>query len=346
MFFSKFLFCALVAALIAHRETTASTAAVKVDRAIKATKTMPIIATSKESTVNNTIGISATISNVSTTPIAPTATTIAPDVNADNIYCAPSLCELYNGSHVLQVPHIACNNNNTFGPTCGAKPHLLYMSQRRRQFILDMHNLARARIASGQLEGYRAAAHMPMLKWDDELEYLATLHAKRCQFGHDQCRNTPRYQYSGQNIGYFWIGREFKSHVKRIKSFILNWFREYRDANQTFIDKYTPHPDGKKIGHFTMLVADRAHRVGCAVIRYRDPSQINDLKLLMTCNYDFTNILGESVYQSGPAASKCIYKISEKYPSLCDWKDAVYEYDSAESIEADDSNAVDSSFIN
>ncbi|XP_004536108.1 venom allergen 3 [Ceratitis capitata] len=287
---------------------------------------------------NNNNNNNNTAKNNLTSPIS--------DNNSTNIYCSLSLCELYNGSHVLQVPHIGCDNDGAFGAACGAKPHLLYMSQRRRQFILDMHNLARARIASGQLEGYRAAAHMPVLKWDDELEYLATLHVKRCQFGHDQCRNTPHYQFSGQNIGYFWIGREFKSHAKRVKSFILNWFREYRDANQTFIDRYEPHPEGKKIGHFTMLVADRAHRVGCAAVHYQDPNQIDDMKFLMTCNYDFTNVLGEPVYQSGPAASKCVYKISEKYPSLCDWKDAVYDYSSEESLEIDNGNELDSTFVN
>lgn len=83
-----------------------------------------------------------------------------------------------------------------------------------------------------------------------------------------------------------------------------------------------------------MVVADRAHRVGCAAIRYRDPNQINDMKFLFTCNYDFTNLFDEPVYQSGPTASKCVYKISEKFPGLCEWKDAVYDYDSEESVEA------------
>ena len=83
------------------------------------------------------------------------------------------------------------------------------------------------------------------------------------------------------------------------------------------------------------MVSDRVHRVGCAAIRYRDPKQPNDMKFLMTCNYDFNNIIGEPIYQSGPAATKCAYKISDKYPSLCNWKDAVYDYDSEESIETD-----------
>ncbi|XP_037932306.1 uncharacterized protein LOC119667094 [Teleopsis dalmanni] len=247
--------------------------------------------------------------------------------NSSEPYCEPSLCEFYNGTHINQMPHIACHNNGEFGPACGVKPRLLDMNERRRNLILDMHNLARSRIASGELEGYKPASHMPLLKWDTELEHLAMLHVKRCQFAHDQCRNTPNYLFSGQNIGYFWIGREFKSHSKRMKAFILNWFKEYRDADQTFIDSYHPHPERKKIGHFTLMVADRTHRVGCAAVRYREPSQPDDVKFLMTCNYDFTNIIGEPIYQTGRTASKCTYQISEKYPNLCDWKTAVYEYD-------------------
>jgi len=263
------------------------------------------------------------------------ALSLPPNFGVIQKYCQPSLCSLYNGTHMFQVPHIGCNNDENFRKECGKKPHLLYMSERRRKLILDMHNLARSRIASGNLPGYKPASHMPILKWDNELEYLATLHVKRCQFAHDQCRNTERYSFSGQNIGIFWIDREFKSHSKRMKWFILNWFREYRDANQTFIDHYRPHPEGKKIGHFTMVVSDRAHRVGCAAVRFRDPMQPKQMRFLMTCNYDFNNIINEAVYQTGPTATKCSYKISEQYPELCDWKDTNYDYDSEESTEND-----------
>lgn len=159
-------------------------------------------------------------------------------------YCLPSLCELFNGTHIQQVPHVACKNRGDFASVCGHQPHLLYMSERRRNLILDLHNLARSRIAAGQVAGYKSASHMPQLKWDSELEYLASLHAKRCQFAHDLCRNTPRFEFSGQNIGYFWIRRDIRSHSRRMKNFIVNWFKEYVDANQTFIDSYYPHPEG------------------------------------------------------------------------------------------------------
>lgn len=76
----------------------------------------------------------------------------------------------------------------------------------------------------------------------------------------------------------------------------------------------------KKIGHFTVMVADHVHRVGCAAIRYRQPNQLSFTKFLMTCNYDYTNIFGEPIYKSGPTAADCgVNGVHEKYPSLCDW---------------------------
>ncbi|XP_023031428.1 antigen 5 like allergen Cul n 1 [Drosophila willistoni] len=252
-------------------------------------------------------------------------------------YCLDSLCALYNGTHTVQVPHIACHNNGSFDAVrCGPQPKLLDMSDRRKQLLLDMHNLARSKIASGDLPGYKSASHMPLMRWDSELEYLAGLHAKRCQFAHDKCRNTPRFKISGQNIGYFWIGREFKSHSKRMKSFVLNWFKEYLDADQSFIDSYHLHPENKKIGHFTMLVSDRAHRVGCAAVHFLE-SKSNRFQFMLTCNYDYNNIFNEPIYQTGPPASKCqLNHVSEKFPSLCDWK---VDDDSEESLE--DENMLD-----
>uniref|UniRef100_A0A1A9X011 Venom allergen-1 n=1 Tax=Glossina brevipalpis TaxID=37001 RepID=A0A1A9X011_9MUSC len=249
---------------------------------------------------------------------------------SEDPYCQPSLCELFNGSHTQQLPHIACQNHGNFGTACGTKPHLLYMNERRRNLILDLHNLARSRIATGQVTGYKSASHMPQLKWENELAYLAVLHAKRCKFVHDQCHNTQRFRYSGQNIAYYWIRREIKSHSGRMKNFIANWFGEHVNANQSYIDSYQPHSEGKIIEHFTLLTADRVHRVGCAAVRF---SVSNITNFLMTCNYDFTNFLDEQVYESGPSASKCLYKKSERFPGLCDWKDPIYDYESAESIE-------------
>lgn len=61
---------------------------------------------------------------------------------------------------------------------------------------------------------------------------------------------------------------------------------------------------------------------------------------MLTCNYDFNNIFNEPIYRTGPAGSKCDqHRTSEKFPGLCDWRDAATDNESEES--AEDGNALD-----
>lgn len=203
----------------------------------------PLSSTTLSPFVEDNRNTNTTTASVSTSSPSSVPSTTASTTPLDP-YCTPSLCELFNGTHFESVPHTACQNSGQFAPSCGKQPHLLQMSERRRNLILGLHNLARSRVASGQVPGYEPASHMPQIKWDSELEHLATLHVKRCSYSHDQCRNTPRFPYSGQNIGYYWIGREIKSHSRRMKNFIVNWFKEYMDADQTYVDSYHLHPEG------------------------------------------------------------------------------------------------------
>ncbi|KAM7348175.1 venom allergen-1-like [Cochliomyia hominivorax] len=82
------------------------------------------------------------------------------------------------------------------------------------------------------------------------------------------------------------------------------------------------------------MVGDRVHRVGCAAIRFYES---NLTKILMTCNYDYNNFSDEPVYQTGPTASKCAYKVSEKFPALCDWKVPMYDYEPEPEIDTESS---------
>lgn len=72
----------------------------------------------------------------------------------------------------------------------------------------------------------------------------------------------------------------------------------------------------KKIGHFTLMVSDHVFRIGCAAVRFRDLAYT---KLILTCNYDYTNVWDEPVYTTGPTASQCSNGVDEKYTSLCKW---------------------------
>lgn len=152
-------------------------------------------------------------------------------------YCDPELCKVFNGQGFDQTSHIACGNNGSFAGHCRS-PELMPMTDRRKSLILDLHNTVRNRVARGSLKGYKPAESMNMLKWDSELEYLASLNVATCRFAHDQCRNTNRFPFSGQNIGTIWQSNNFQSYSRRIKYVVGDWFKEYKDCDQSFIDKY------------------------------------------------------------------------------------------------------------
>lgn len=95
-------------------------------------------------------------------------------------------------------------------------------------------------MALGKLPGYPKAVRIPILRWDDELAYLAELNVRQCQMNHDQCRDTDKFRYAGQNLAYMGGGTE--TNAERIKHRIRAWFDEYKDADASYIDRYRDTP--------------------------------------------------------------------------------------------------------
>lgn len=69
----------------------------------------------------------------------------------------------------------------------------------------------------------------------------------------------------------------------------------------------------KQIGHFTVMINDKNNAVGCASSKYY--SKGNYYRYLV-CNYGFTNVFTQSVYEQGATASKCVKRHSV-YQGLC-----------------------------
>lgn len=73
-----------------------------------------------------------------------------------------------------------------------------------------------------------------------------------------------------------------------------------------------------RIGHFTVMVADKNNRVGCAVARFTQAGQSGGQKTSLTaCNYSYTNLSGLPIYRKGPVASECKTGTNPRYPALC-----------------------------
>ena len=131
---------------------------------------------------------------------------------------------------------------------------------------------------------------------------------------HDPCHNTQDYAFSGQNLGLRATTGDFEAIDSCAQNIVNSWYNEVKDASPSDINKCCSSASGKTIGHFTMLVTDRAVQVGCAAAQYTNGQWKT---CLLACNYAFTNLVGSPVYVSGPAASKCTKGSNNDYPGLC-----------------------------
>ncbi|XP_058121263.1 antigen 5 like allergen Cul n 1-like [Anopheles ziemanni] len=231
-------------------------------------------------------------------------------VSAGGQYCSRDLCP-HGG------PHVGCDAPPYAGGSrcrgMGAARKVV-LSPQMQSYILDQHNLNRSNLALGKIRPYPQAVKMPTLVWDTELAELADANARSCNYGHDRCRATKQFPYAGQNIAITkYFGYKF-TEKQLVLKFISSWFGEYLDARPQHVAKYPTSYNGKPIGHFTQIASDRSTKVGCSLWFWKDGQY--DVYYFV-CNYSVTNIMDKSVYQAGPAASKCQRGRNSKFPGLC-----------------------------
>ncbi|XP_070492977.1 venom allergen-1-like [Chironomus tepperi] len=226
-------------------------------------------------------------------------------------YCSTSLCSGWK--------HIACENSGDFDPFCPPDRKILDLYDEHKQLIVDEHNKLRNKIASGQEIGFNSASMMSTMVWNDELAKLAELNAKTCRSEHDNCRNTDKFHFAGQNIALSQSSPDFGTLDAIIINAIQNWYAEAKIATQSEIDSY--FSSDRMIGHFTQIVNDLSNEVGCAVVQYTE----NDgwKSSLFVCDYARTNIIGFPVYVSGDPASQCNLGINPNYEALCSINEVV-----------------------
>uniref|UniRef100_A0A336MC68 CSON012961 protein n=1 Tax=Culicoides sonorensis TaxID=179676 RepID=A0A336MC68_CULSO len=231
----------------------------------------------------------------------------------DPKYCDPNLCA--SGRAHIGCPGVAVNQ-------CPSDAREISLTGTLRSLILERHNANRNRLAGGQLSGLTAllpARRMPTIEWDDELANLAKINAMRCTFGHDQCRNTAKFRYAGQNIGW---SKGYSSDQSAIEVSLDGWWNEYKNTRQSDIDRYGSSliylmNSSYVIGHFTAMSQDRANRIGCGASAY------NGNERIIVCNYAFTNVVGQRVYESGTTASGCTTGRNPTYTNLCSTNEVV-----------------------
>uniref|UniRef100_T1E2V6 Putative salivary ag5 protein n=1 Tax=Psorophora albipes TaxID=869069 RepID=T1E2V6_9DIPT len=238
-------------------------------------------------------------------------------------YCAKDICS------TADKKHIGCDATRQFLSTC-SEPRLVPMSTKRKNLILMMHNRLRNKVASGGLKKYKKASNMSVMIWDDELAYLAELNVRQCEMKHDECRSTARFKYAGQNLARRWLNQRLPHYNDNIKTSIMGWFNEHKDASMQYIRSYSKPKTNKMIGHFTALIRDESTHVGCAISTYNKSYVVkgqhyDGKEFLLGCNYAHNNILNKPIYIEGRPCSKCPngVKCHRTYTALCDVNSSV-----------------------
>ena len=218
--------------------------------------------------------------------------------------------------------HIACGHSGRFASSCPDNAHMVDLRPHVGA-ILEKHNKKRNLVAGGHLEGYKPAARMGTMQWDEELASLAALNVLQCEMKHDDCHNTDLFRLSGQNLAkQSYYGYNYDDSTL-LDMEMEAWFEEHKDCNANIIASFPRVYRGPKIGHFTAMVIEENTRVGCAAARYNDGQWET---FLLACNYANTNLRGRPIYTASrrPAVG-CKSGRNPQYKNLCSPAE-VYEH--------------------
>ncbi|XP_017070270.1 venom allergen 3-like [Drosophila eugracilis] len=193
--------------------------------------------------------------------------------------------------------------------------------------ILNILNRFRNHFASGDLRTaknitFARAKRMRTLLWDNELGYMARVHASTVSYQHTECRATLRFPYVGESLALL-VPKQSIEIPEILQKMFNTMFDEYLNVvdPEGLLLGYDPHRD-YDCADFTNIISDRVSRVGCGLAvgsNCRSGSSTNFCHFL-TCHFDFTNMEGSYVYKAGKPAT-CVdwnTKGSKKFPNLCD----------------------------
>ncbi|KAL3267376.1 hypothetical protein HHI36_011507 [Cryptolaemus montrouzieri] len=251
--------------------------------------------------------------------------TLLPLVNCiQNKYCQLS-CDFVTEN----VSHTVCDREfESCGPSadCGPDFQVLHLDDNTRQYVLDLHNHLRNKVATGNetRNEQPSAANMMVMKYNKELENIAQCWANACHGSpliHDHCRRTEEYEHVGQNLGFINSSVADFDLKKSMKLLVTLWYDEVQNFDNEWVNETDDRGPDVVVGHYTQMVWAETSEIGCATTYYT--SVANDTTwhhLLLVCNYGpGGNYLGLPVYEVGEPCSNCPrhLKNNKKYKGLC-----------------------------
>ncbi|KAH8277634.1 hypothetical protein KR018_002524 [Drosophila ironensis] len=224
-------------------------------------------------------------------------------------YCRQDLC--------YPQTHIACRNYGDFDESCGSGAAILPFPMALRAQLLSSMNRFRNKVASGKYPGFKPAARMATLRWDEELAGLAKLALRRCDNLDDYCSNTNKFKYVSYIYGSTkWLKRA-KTPQAVVETVMQYWIEDIDSCTMSHVNAKRPPKDSQCRGYFTQLVQDLAAHVGCALILRKTHDQ-SLFHYGLLCQFSRGKIANELVYrESDNPGSRCYSGTHSSYPGLC-----------------------------
>lgn len=188
---------------------------------------------------------------------------------------------------------------------------ILRLTHEEREFILDVHNKIRNKVASGETAKMKflhhfGATNMNTLSYDLEMEFVAQCWANYCKPASDTCRMTQNFESVGQNIHYLPLVNNL-TDPNNLNISVTSWYLQGSAVKPSQIRRYYKDFPNKK---FFQLIWAETYVVGCGRTAYKKG-------LLIICNYGPSGIIEhEPVFHIGRIASRCEV-VNKKYPALC-----------------------------
>lgn len=169
------------------------------------------------------------------------------------------------------------------------------LTTRQKTKILDKHNELRREVKP-------VASNMLKMKWNDDLERLATDYSRRCLFDHNDNRQVSGMGYIGENIyisSASQITDEFGAYA------VIAW-----DDEKQYYSYYTRACQKSKVcGHYTQTAWAKSELVGCGMSTCDAVNVFGKMyydSTLVVCNYSpGGNVQGQRIYENGGPCSKC-----------------------------------------